>query len=83
MEYIFTYKGCKRKGAPVGASSAPSLEDSLCHGSSPILETMKGRRMKGLRESRNFRAFTPCGRSGTQTSPFFPKSPFSSALRRR
>lgn len=46
---ISTSDNVKRMGALIGASSAPSLEDSLCHGSRPTFEMMKGRR-KGLRE---------------------------------
>ena len=34
---ISTLDNVKRMGALIGASSAPSLEDSLCHGSRPDL----------------------------------------------
>ena len=57
--------------APVGLSAHSVTE------AAPTFESRKG---KGCASSRNFRALTPCGRSGTEAGPFFQNLFLSSGV---
>ena len=77
---ISTLDNVKRMGALIGASSAPSLEDSLCHGSRPDpWEQRRGR--KGLREYAQLPRLHSRWSFSHGSKPAFLKS-FFPALRR-